>query len=134
MGHAKRRLHDESIYYKYYLEWLADAKQHGYERVDDAIKGLYREKKSMSKVAACFGVTRAAIYRHLHRLNEPVRPRGGYHGIPKKPKHFVGHLPLKEWCRQNDVCYATITHRLRSGMTLYQATREPVRSKRKGHT
>ena len=128
MGHVR----EESTYYKYYREWLADAKTQGFDSVDTAIVELYRKHKSAAILAKMFGVTKRAIYWHLERLNEPRGSRGGYlDGGTRFIKHYVGDIPLSHWCKRNKVPYGRIMWRMRQGMSLEEAVHKPVARKKK---
>jgi len=113
---------NESRYYKDYQRWLGYASVLGYDSVDVAIQDQYEKPQSLSTIGKLFGVTSAAIRVHLIRLSVARRERGGAnnsHG--RKTQHYVGDVPLVEWCHQNDRKYSTIMMRIHNGATLREA-------------
>jgi len=122
-------LTDESVYFKYYDEWLAIAKQEGFKTVSDAIKSLYKDKKSQKAVGAVFSVSGRTIGCHLQRLHVQCQPRGGAHGKGRKTVHFVGDTPLTVWCKEHNVPIGRIYQRLRYGWSLRRAISTPLQEK-----
>lgn len=132
MSHInKSTTYEERNHYKYYDYWLKSSKIAGYSSVDTAICELYKKLESRDKVGEVLGVTGPAVAYQLKRMKIKMNPPGKNHENLKGRKaiHYVGNVPLVEWCRLHDVSYATILWRMREGMMLRDAIRIPINTK-----
>lgn len=57
--------------------WREAVEAEGYERIEDAILGIYRETGSEAETARRLNVSRSTISNKLHDLGEPTGWRGG---------------------------------------------------------
>jgi hypothetical protein len=108
--------------YNCYEHWLAKAQEAGYDSPDEAIVALYRQHRSLHKVAVIMGVSVNGVRTHLKRLGEPIQPRGGANNpIGRALKHRVmltyhGETrSLADWARKTGLNYATLWSRVKLG-------------------
>ena len=121
---------DESDFFKFYDEWLAIARQHGYDTVSPAIKHFHEAGNTSRQIGDIFNVTPSTIRYHLVRLGVTPRHRGGRNNARRNDAYFVGETPLAEWCNKRNVNIERILQRLRRGWSMHRATTQPLLKRR----
>ena len=69
---------DLSLKYHYKEDRLSHAYKYGFKYISQMTVELYRQHKSINKVAKIIGISFSSVQTELKKIGEPVQGRGGY--------------------------------------------------------